>query len=136
MPLFNRSKKSKNSENTIKKKVPIGIYSQEEFKKSVGKERARADRSNQKLSLIIFDMNSSAPKKIAINQLFAEIRSRVRNIDQVGWYDDQQLGIILPYTSNRGAIRLTENICESLDESISKPICSVYTYPLDSLDKY
>jgi PleD family two-component response regulator len=111
--------------------VSNGIYPQEEFKKNIRIERARADRSNHKLSLVVFDTNSSDPKNKTISRLMEEIRTRIRSVDLAGWYDDQRLGIILPYTSNNGATQLTENICESLDESLPKPVCHVYTYPSD-----
>ena len=88
MHLFNRSKKSSNSVNAIKNKESNGIYSKAEFKKSIGKERARADRSNHKLSLVIFDMNSSDLKKTNITHLMAEIKGRIRGVDRAGWYDD------------------------------------------------
>jgi len=134
MFLFHRSKKYRNSANVLKKKGPNGIYSKEEFKRSIEKERARADRNNHILSLVIFDMGSSDQKNDTTVHLIRRIKDRVRCIDEVGWYDNQRIGIVLPYTSNKGAIRLTENICEFLDGSIPKTVCKVYTYPLDELN--
>jgi PleD family two-component response regulator len=134
MPLFNLTKKSKNFLDALKKRESGELYSKEEFKSIIEKERARADRDNHKLSLVIFDMGSSDSKNNTTVKLIRKIKDRVRCIDETGWYDEQQIGMILPYTSNKGATKLAENICESLDESIPKPVCTVYTYPLDKLN--
>ena len=134
MFLSKLTKKSKHFLNALKKRESGELYPKEEFKSIIEKERARADRDNHKLSLVIFDMGLSHPKNNPAVHLIRRIKDRVRCIDETGWYDDQQIGIILPYTSNKGATKLAENICESLDESIPKPVCTVYTYPLDKLD--
>ena len=134
MFLSKLTKKSKHFLNALKKRESGELYPKEEFKSIIEKERARADRDNHKLSLVIFDIGSSDPKNNTIVHLIRRINDRVRCIDEIGWYDDQKIGMILPYTSNKGATKLAENICESLDESIPKPVCTVYTYPLDKLD--
>lgn len=133
MFLFKLTKKSKNFLNALKKRESGELYSKEEFKSIIEKERARADRNNHELSIVIFDLGASDLKKTNIIPLIGEIRGRIRFVDETGWYDDQRIGLILPYTSNKGATELAENICESLDESIPKPVCTVYTYPLDKL---
>ena len=133
MPLFKLTKKSNNFVNALQKRGSGEIYSKEEFKSIIEKERARADRNNNELSLVIFDLGASDLKKTNVIPLIGEIRGRIRFVDETGWYDDQRIGTILPYTSNKGATKLAENICESLDSSIPKPVCTVYTYPLDKL---
>ena len=133
MFLFNLTKKSKNFLNALKKRESGELYSKEEFKSIIEKERARADRDNHELSIVIFDLGASDLKKINIIRLIGEIRGRIRFVDETGWYDDQRIGMILPYTSNKGAAKLAEDICEFLDSSIPKPICTVYTYPPDKL---
>jgi GGDEF domain-containing protein len=134
MFLFKRANNSKIFVNTLKKKASGEIYSKEEFKSIIEKERARADRNNHKLSLVIFDMGSSDPKNTDTIQLIEKVWNRIRCTDEVGWYKNQRIGIILSNTSNEGATKLAENICESLYESIPKSVCAVYTYPLDKLN--
>jgi hypothetical protein len=133
MPLFKLTRKFKNYVNAFEGNGSKEICSKEEFKSIITKERARADRNNQELSLLIFDLETSDLKKTNIISLIREIRSRIRLIDEMGWYDDWRIGMILPYTSNKGAIKLAENIYDSLDGIISKSVCTVYTYPLDKL---
>lgn len=133
MSLFKLTKKSKKFLNALKKKESGKLYSKEEFKSIIEKERARADRNNHELSLIIFDLGVSDPNKTNALHLIEKIRGRIRCLDETGWYDDQRIGTILPYTSNKGAIKLAENICESFCSSAPNPVCTVYTYPLDKL---
>ena len=134
MPLFNLTKKSKNFLNALKKKESGKLYSKEEFKRIIEKERARADRNDHILSLVVFDLGASGSKNNTSIQLIENICGRIRFIDELGWYDKQRIGMILPYTSNKGATKLAENICESLDGTTPKPVCTVYTYPLDKLN--
>ncbi len=131
MLLFNRINKSKDFVNALNKNGSEKVASKEEFKSIIKKERVRADRNNHKLSIVMFDMDASDPKKKTNGQLIENIRSRIRCIDEVGWYDNQRIGMILPYTSNKGATKLAEYICESIDGSTPKPLCTVYTYPSD-----
>ena len=133
MFLFKLTKNPKNFLNALKKRGSGELYSKEEFKSIIEKERARADRNNHELSLVIFDSGASDLKNTNIIPFIGKIRGRIRCVDETGWYDDQRIGTILPYTSNKGATKLAENICESLDSSIPKPVCTVYTYPLDKL---
>jgi len=133
MPLFKLTLKSNNFVNALTKRGSEEIYSKEEFKRIIEKERARADRNNHIFSLVIFDLGASDLKKTNIIPLIGKIRGRIRFVDETGWYDDQRIGMILPYTSNKGATKLAENICESLGSSIPKLVCTVYRYPPDKL---
>jgi hypothetical protein len=56
----------------------------------------------------------------------------MRRIDEIGWYDPQRIGIILPYTSERGAQRFAESLGELMDPSLAECIFNVYTYEFDS----
>ena len=133
MLLFKPLRKSNNFVSALNKRKSKEIYSEEEFKKIIEKERARADRNNHTFSLVIFDLGASDLKKTNIIPLFGEIKGRLRFVDETGWYDDQRIGMILPYTSNIGATKLVENICEYFGSSIPKLVCTIYTYPLDNL---
>jgi hypothetical protein len=64
--------------------------------------------------------------------LLQALAGRVRRIDEIGWYDDYRIGVILPYTSMQGACKLAECICESMKNISEKPECDVYTYPFNN----
>lgn len=119
--------------NSVQQRASGDICSEQDFSRLLELERARADRSNQKVSLVVFNISTTTLKNENYINLIATIRGRIRCIDEAGWYDNQRIGMILPFTSNEGAIKLAENICNSLDESIPKPVCAVYTYPIDKI---
>ena len=88
--------------------LPAG---KEAFQRAVEKERYRSDRSNQTYSLLILSLAIKSEADERIHQAIAMIRERIRTIDEIGWYEENQLGIILPFTSMEGADRLADEIC-------------------------
>jgi GGDEF domain-containing protein len=128
MPLFQLRRHNKFLANLSQKIAGSKIYSEIEFRNIIEQERARADRNDHQFSLVVLDTNQPSEKKIGIRRLIQKISGRIRSIDKIGWYDNQRIGIILPYTSGEGATKLAETICELFGTSTPKPECVVYTY--------
>jgi lipopolysaccharide/colanic/teichoic acid biosynthesis glycosyltransferase len=57
--------------------------------------------------------------------------SRLRSTDEVGWFDDQQVGVVLPATPAAGAWKVADDVCLKFPENTPPPICSVYSFPSD-----
>ena len=131
MHLLNIRKGFNSITETLKIKSAGQICSKEEFVKIIENERARADRNNHYFSLILFDIASIGIEKVAIERLIESISRRIRKIDNVGWYDNQHIGVILPYTSDHGARKFAALICYALEVSDATSICNIYTYPSD-----
>ena len=55
--------------------------------------------------------------------------SRLRDIDEYGWYDDRHLGAIIPYASGQNAQRIAESICRDMSLPAGNETFIVYTYP-------
>lgn len=87
------------------------MVGREAFRRAIQKERNRSDRSNQEYSLLIFTLAIQSEEDPRIDQAIADIRERIRAIDEIGWYEENQLGIILPFTSMDGADSLADEIC-------------------------
>jgi len=101
------------------------------FQQAIAKERDRSDRSNQKYSLLILSLAIQSEEDARINKAIATIRERIRNIDEIGWYDANQLGIILPFTSMAGANRLGDEICEIISAHLAPAeflACELFSY--------
>ena len=105
-----------------------GICSNAEFKQLIEKERCRADRNDHHYSMLVFILNPEEVKKHQLVKSLERIRRRLRNIDEIGWYEEKKLGIILPYTSKEGAEKLAEDICEMIEPRTCCSGCEVYTY--------
>ena len=131
MPFFKRRKAVSSTTDTIKKKAVGPICSEAEFIRIIENERARAERNDHCFSLILFDTAAIGLKSSTIGPFAQKIRHRIRQVDQIGWYDNRRIGLILPYTSNVGACQLAAYICSDVEMSYSPSICHVNTYPFD-----
>jgi hypothetical protein len=134
MPLFKAKKNNKNLADSFKTKIEGEIYSEEEFRHIIDRERARADRTDHQFSLLVLDLDFTNNNQNKNGFLLQKIISRMRRIDEIGWYDSQRIGIILPYTSERGAQRFAESLCQLFDPSMVHCIFNVYTYVIDKTD--
>lgn len=131
MSFFMRRKALRSVTNTAKDRASGKICSEEEFIRIIENERARAERNDHCFSLILFDTAAIGLKPRTIGPFAQKIRHRIRQVDQIGWYDHQRIGLILPYTSNIGACQLAAYICSDVEMSFSPSICHVNTYPID-----
>lgn len=57
------------------------------------------------------------------------IKSRIRDIDYIGWYSQKKVGVILPYTSAKGAKEFLKNIIQSIDNAQKESKYNLITYP-------
>jgi len=131
MQFFKSKKNNKTLADSVKTKIAAKIHPEEEFRSIIDRERARADRTDHQFSLIVFDLGFTNGNQNKNGRLLQKIISRMRRIDEIGWYDPRRIGIILPYTAERGAQRFAENLCQLLDPSLAHCIFNVYTYDLD-----
>ena len=131
MSLFKRRNAFISTTDKFNYKAVGQICSKEEFIRIIEHERARAERNDHCFSLILFDTVAIGLKAGTIGSFAKKIRHRIRQVDQIGWYDNQRIGLILPYTSNVGACQLAAYICSDVEMSYPPSFCHVNTYPLD-----
>jgi hypothetical protein len=89
------------------------------------------DRKGAKdLSLVLFRLPAARPTRLSAARLAKTILERIRVTDDVGWFDQAHLGMLLPDTSVAGAWRLAQEVCDAVAERCGvRPLCSMYTYP-------
>lgn len=109
------------------------LYSIDEFNLIIMRERFRSDRNNQKFSLVTFDIGSNKDTSL-ISHLFEIITSRVRISDEIGWFDERRIAILLPDTELKDAQRIAHSLCKNSKVSAPTPgwcvpACTVYMYP-------
>lgn len=109
-------KSSKNSSNDL-------LIGKEAFQQAITKERYRSDRSNQKYSLLILSLAIKSDEDERIGRAIATVRKRIRAIDEIGWYEENQLGIILPFTTMAGADRLAGEIIDIITTHLEPDEC-------------
>ena len=109
------------------------INSQEKFAEIIERERARSDRNGHGFSIISYEMKSDDINKPSVQKLLTILPKRMRITDEIGWFDDQHIGLLL-YSSKledaRSFARQIESAVVSTEESAPK--YSIYPYPSSS----
>lgn len=105
-----------------------GIYSPAVLQALLRHERSRADRDKSEFSLIVFDVSRIVANGSGIQQVTRQIRDRMRSIDEVGWIDERNIGVLLPATNLEGGGNFASRICETTPVSSSMP-WKAYSYP-------
>jgi GGDEF domain-containing protein len=114
------------------------LLPQDQFQRAIEKERIRSDRGEHEYSLLVLTPNLDEKKQAArLRKIVLAIRKMIRDLDEVGWYDKKQLGIILPYTSREGAEQLAHKICEKITPHVNASggvLCEVFCYQPKDVD--
>jgi lipopolysaccharide/colanic/teichoic acid biosynthesis glycosyltransferase len=118
-----------NARRLPRKRSFQSILTSEQMSIAVQRESARADRSNGEFALVLFRIKRKDHAALSTVRLARTVLGRVRATDDVGWFDDNHLGVILPDTNATGAWRFADQICSLASRKLPRPLCSVYTYP-------
>jgi len=101
------------------------ICSQEEFHSILVREKARADRNGHGFSLVAIEA-SNLEGALSLTESFQQL---IRTTDEIGWFDQNTLGIFLYNTSALGAWQFVNNSKKKTGDVFSTTNCSVYSYP-------
>jgi lipopolysaccharide/colanic/teichoic acid biosynthesis glycosyltransferase len=95
----------------------------DQFRTLILHECARCDRNAHEFSLIHVDLKDGDHNgKHKVEHLAKSLVHRMRTTDEIGWMDENSIGVFLPETGQEGAQRLASNACENFSYQI-------YTYP-------
>jgi lipopolysaccharide/colanic/teichoic acid biosynthesis glycosyltransferase len=108
------------------------IPSVEEFQTILLRERSRSDRSGLMFSILTISVENLTDYQISVSNLIHLVLSRVRSTDYVGWFDRQNLGVLMPDTPESGGWKLAEDIHQQLSATTPRLICRVYSYPVQN----
>lgn len=108
--------------------------SEEEFHQKLEIECKRSAYNEQAFSLILLKMNSTRYGQEKIQKLIWKIHNRIRDIDIIGRYDTENIGVIMPYTSENGARGLLQKIMTSIMELKKDVAYTIYQYFPDQDD--
>lgn len=114
----------------LKKRAGRGIYSVEEFKAIIDRERTRCERNSHEFSLVVFTLGGDVSDRSYSKRISKVISRRARCTDETGWLNDEQIGVVLPDTPTPGAWKFAEDVSQRIQTlSLELSIFSVYTYP-------
>ncbi len=103
-----------------------GMLPQDLFRRLVNRERARSDRSRRPFSVVVIhllEMNLQALRRAP-----GLITACIREIDDLGWFDADELGVLLPETDGEGARLFGAKIKAAFDASPCAAAIRFYTY--------
>jgi PleD family two-component response regulator len=102
--------------------------SEKEFHQKLEIECRRSAYNEQSFSLILLKMNSPQSGQEKIQKLIKKIHNRIRDIDIIGRYDTESIGVIMPYTSENGARGFLQKIMASIMELKKDVEYTIYKY--------
>lgn len=105
------------------------VLKRDEFHRLIQRERLRADRNGETFSLIVMAPRSLQHGEKMLPELIRVLHSRLRATDDIGEFESNRLGVLLPDTPSAGAWTVVDHIIHLLPKEILSPICEVYTYP-------
>ncbi len=85
------------------------VLSEEQFRSSLARERAIADRNGHSFSVLTLQPSPTEDHKLA-DRLCGLSREELRVSDEIGWFDGKRVGILLPYTANSAAALVADRI--------------------------
>lgn len=107
---------------------PTGrLRSARQLEATIRLEQARVDRHQHAFSLVLFETAKLETNGTGVQSLVDSLLDRIRSTDEIGWFDDHRLGVLLPYTSRDGAQKFVDDVCQAVDASA--PPYTIHTYP-------
>jgi len=118
-----------------KKKEPIcGVYSEKEFRALLDHEQRRSDRTKEKFSVAVFDVGDVETDMDKVCLLPDNLVGSSRSTDEVGWFDKNRIGVLLPDTTAKGARHFTRYFSTTLSSALGTIAPKIYTYPSHYLE--
>jgi lipopolysaccharide/colanic/teichoic acid biosynthesis glycosyltransferase/GGDEF domain-containing protein len=118
--------------STLQRKRDLsGVYSEKKFHAILKNMRDRADRSGQPFSLVTFEVGRVEINRKIHKHLLKYLSSRLRSTDEVGWFNEQQIGVILRNASTDSALKIAQLISTQVTSTTHPLESKVYTYPPD-----
>ncbi len=107
-----------------------GIYSVEEFKAIIDRERTRCERNSHEFSLVVFTPGGDVSDGTYTKRISKVVSRRARCTDETGWLNSTQIGVVLPDTPTLGANKFAEDVSQRIESLSLDPMTySVFTYP-------
>jgi len=106
------------------------MLDRQEFYTFLEKERYRADRLASPFSLILLPPLRSEEEQIrCLKELDRIVKPQIRFIDEMGWFNDQQIAIYLFNTAQAGAHSFLKRLQASADCPSSLSDAEILVYP-------
>lgn len=105
------------------------LHSPAIFKALLLHERSRSSRDGSEFSLAVFDVSAMISNSRGMKQIVCGVREKMRSIDEIGWFDARNIGVLLPLTNLQGGRRFAARVSESVTVALGSIPWTVYTHP-------
>jgi lipopolysaccharide/colanic/teichoic acid biosynthesis glycosyltransferase len=110
------------------------VLSEEQIRETIRRETSRADRTGRQFSVVLFGVSAAATRAgrrwtVSTCRMARVLLSRVRQTDDVGWFDERHLCAVLPDTPAGGARIFATRTCDEIARKQPRPTSVVYGYP-------
>ena len=102
----------------------------DEFSVMLKRERERADRNGQIFALVVFNTPHEETRESANRLLLRSIIRRLRSIDEGGWIDKNNIGVILSGATLSGANVFAKAIKDANAETSPDLTYTTFIYPI------
>jgi lipopolysaccharide/colanic/teichoic acid biosynthesis glycosyltransferase len=106
-----------------------GLHSTEQFRAILDRERARSDRNGYVFALLTFAVGDAEDGPARFLPLVGALGKRLRSTDEVGWLDDERIGVVLPDAEETGAWKVADDVLRGYGVDLPAPHCEVFCYP-------
>lgn len=110
-----------------------GVHSIDQFRVLIEHERRRSDRTGDRFSVVVFPMGTADADLHSLCLLPDLLAQAVRSTDEVGWFDVNQIAVLLLDTPPVGAQKFLKKIRERAPSSWTPPKNQIYVYPSEQL---
>jgi lipopolysaccharide/colanic/teichoic acid biosynthesis glycosyltransferase len=107
----------------------LDINTIEQFHLVLKSERFRCDRINKEFSLIVFNIKEDNRILFKTKSFVELIKSKTRNYDAIGWFDENHIALLLPETSIDIAKKVVTKISLAMQPTNKIPDFNIFTYP-------
>ena len=112
---------------TTRQRTLRDIFDHSQFESLLHHERARADRDDHEFSLVLIKVRPDTRKTAC--RLARSVIRRLRDTDEIGWYGEGCLCVLLPSTSAHGGRIFESSVKRLADAEGINVIARVFTYP-------
>jgi len=103
------------------------LHSRKNMDAILHRECARCERNGHEFCLVVIGTpDNSTPRQL--NRLAGYLCRRARATDEVGWFDSRRLCVVLPDTSEEGAVAFVSDYTESANHKGLSPVCNILGY--------
>jgi lipopolysaccharide/colanic/teichoic acid biosynthesis glycosyltransferase len=116
------------------------LLSAHDFRALLQKERVRIDRSGGELALLLVKLPADYERTELPREVVRWLMARLRTLDEIGWIDQRRFALVLPATSQHGALHVWSELRQGdVTRFLKRCEASLYVHPgawshLDSKD--